>query len=155
MYCYSLRYKLKICTFTDIYTEHADTTPHRAYPSALSSLFNVSYFSSPQSFAKQLNSIHHALLFVGSQCFGHRWLSVGTFFSRRTTLFNKLISFDRGLGAITVEKFASEGSNVAINYMSSKEDADKLASDIATKYGVKTVVVQGVRHSIPYIQLSH
>ncbi|KXG45316.1 Short-chain dehydrogenase/reductase SDR [Penicillium griseofulvum] len=49
----------------------------------------------------------------------------------------------RGLGALTVEKFASEGSNVAINYMSSKEDADKLASDIATKYGVKTVIVQG------------
>ncbi|OQE82076.1 hypothetical protein PENNAL_c0038G05233 [Penicillium nalgiovense] len=49
----------------------------------------------------------------------------------------------RGLGALAAEKFASEGSNVAINYMSSKEIADKLASDIASKYGVKTVVVQG------------
>ncbi|KAJ6187010.1 hypothetical protein N7519_001918 [Penicillium mononematosum] len=49
----------------------------------------------------------------------------------------------RGLGALAAEKFASEGSNVAINYMSSKEIADKLASDIATKYGVKTAVIQG------------
>ena len=56
---------------------------------------------------------------------------------------------NRGLGALSAEKFASEGSNVAINYMSNKEAADKLASDIATKYGVKTVVIQGVRHSNP------
>ncbi|KAJ5254890.1 hypothetical protein N7505_010041 [Penicillium chrysogenum] len=49
----------------------------------------------------------------------------------------------RGLGALAAEKFASEGSNVAINYMSSKEVADKLASDIASKYGVKAVVIQG------------
>lgn len=33
--------------------------------------------------------------------------------------------------------------------MSNKEVADKLASDIASKYGVKTVVIQGVRHSNP------
>lgn len=62
-------------------------------------------------------------------------------------LVNKLISFNRGLGALSAEKFASEGSNVAINYMSSKEIAEKLASDIASKYGVKTVVIQGVGHS--------
>lgn len=43
-----------------------------------------------------------------------------------------------------MEKFASEGSNVAINYMSSKEAAEKLASDVASKYNVKTVVIQGV-----------
>ncbi|CAG8196333.1 unnamed protein product [Penicillium salamii] len=49
----------------------------------------------------------------------------------------------RGLGALSVEKFASEGSNIAINYMSSKETADKLASDVASKYNVKTVVIQG------------
>lgn len=66
-------------------------------------------------------------------------------------LVNKLISFNRGLGALAAEKFASEGSNVAINYMSSKEVADKLASDIASKYGVKTVVIQGVRHSNPML----
>ncbi|KAJ5852007.1 uncharacterized protein N7529_011392 [Penicillium soppii] len=49
----------------------------------------------------------------------------------------------RGLGALSAEKFASEGSNIAINYMSNKEVADKLASDIASKYNVKTVVIQG------------
>jgi NAD(P)-dependent dehydrogenase (short-subunit alcohol dehydrogenase family) len=57
---------------------------------------------------------------------------------------------NRGLGALTAEKFAAEGSNVAINYMSNKEAADKLAADIASKYNVKTVVVQGVRLSIPH-----
>ena len=62
-------------------------------------------------------------------------------------LVYKLISFNRGLGAVTAEKFASEGSNVAINYMSSKEIAEKLASDLASKDGVKTVAIQGVRHS--------
>jgi NAD(P)-dependent dehydrogenase (short-subunit alcohol dehydrogenase family) len=60
---------------------------------------------------------------------------------------NKL--FDRGLGALTAEKFAAEGSNIAINYMSNKETADKLAADIASKHGVKTVVIQGVWLFIP------
>jgi len=50
----------------------------------------------------------------------------------------------RGLGAIVAAKFAAEGSNVAINYMSSKETAEKVAGDIASKYNVKTVVIQGV-----------
>ena len=54
----------------------------------------------------------------------------------------------RGLGALSVEKFASEGSNIAINYMSNKETADKLASDVANKYNVKTVVIQGVWSNI-------
>ncbi|KAJ5625941.1 hypothetical protein N7510_002250 [Penicillium lagena] len=49
----------------------------------------------------------------------------------------------RGLGALVAEKFASEGSNVAINYMSSKETAEKVASDLAAKHNVKTIVIQG------------
>ncbi|KAJ5195070.1 Short-chain dehydrogenase/reductase SDR [Penicillium cinerascens] len=49
----------------------------------------------------------------------------------------------RGLGALVANKFAAEGSNVAINYVSNKETADQVASDIASKYGVKTIVVQG------------
>jgi NAD(P)-dependent dehydrogenase (short-subunit alcohol dehydrogenase family) len=57
---------------------------------------------------------------------------------------------NRGLGALTAEKFAAEGSNVAINYVSNKEAADKLAADIASKHNVKTVVVQGVWLSIPH-----
>lgn len=50
----------------------------------------------------------------------------------------------RGLGALVANKFAAEGSNVAINYVSNKETADQVASEIASKYGVKTIVVQGV-----------
>ena len=42
------------------------------------------------------------------------------------------------------QKFAAEGSNVAINYMSNKATADKVASEIASQYNVKTVVIQGV-----------
>ncbi|CEJ54480.1 hypothetical protein PMG11_00788 [Penicillium brasilianum] len=49
----------------------------------------------------------------------------------------------RGLGAVIARKFAAEGSNVAINYVSSKETADKVASDLAAKYNVKTIVIQG------------
>ncbi|KAJ5585212.1 uncharacterized protein N7459_005012 [Penicillium hispanicum] len=49
----------------------------------------------------------------------------------------------RGLGALVAQKFAAEGSNIAINYMSNKETANKVASDIANKYNVKTVVIQG------------
>ncbi|EKV08373.1 Short chain dehydrogenase, putative [Penicillium digitatum] len=49
----------------------------------------------------------------------------------------------RGLGALSAEKFASQGSNIAINYLSSKEIAERLASEIAIKYGVKAVAIQG------------
>lgn len=51
---------------------------------------------------------------------------------------------NRGLGALVAQKFAAEGSNIAINYMSNQESADQLASEIATQYKVKTIVVQGV-----------
>ncbi|KAJ5992964.1 hypothetical protein N7451_008688 [Penicillium sp. IBT 35674x] len=54
-----------------------------------------------------------------------------------------VIGGSRGLGAIVAAKFAAEGSNVAINYMSSKETAEKVAADIASRYNVKTVVIQG------------
>ncbi|KAJ5408384.1 hypothetical protein N7509_002267 [Penicillium cosmopolitanum] len=49
----------------------------------------------------------------------------------------------RGLGALVAQKFAAEGSNIAINYMSNKQSADNTASEIASKYNVKTIVVQG------------
>ncbi|KAJ5172226.1 Short-chain dehydrogenase/reductase SDR [Penicillium capsulatum] len=49
----------------------------------------------------------------------------------------------RGLGALVALKFAAEGSNIAINYMLNKESADQIASEIATRYQVKTIVVQG------------
>lgn len=59
-------------------------------------------------------------------------------------LLKSTTNSNRGLGALVAEKFASEGSNVAINYMSSKETADKVASDLAAKHNVKTIVIQGV-----------
>lgn len=49
----------------------------------------------------------------------------------------------RGLGALVAEKFAAEGSNVAMNYNSNKAAADNVASEISSKYGVKTIVIQG------------
>ncbi|ODM23508.1 hypothetical protein SI65_01097 [Aspergillus cristatus] len=49
----------------------------------------------------------------------------------------------RGLGALVAQKFASEGSNIAINYASSKDAAEKLASEIQSQFGVKTITIQG------------
>lgn len=42
------------------------------------------------------------------------------------------------------QKFAAEGCNVAINYVSSKDAAEKLASDLQAQYNVKAVTVQAV-----------
>ncbi|GAB1217016.1 hypothetical protein ATERTT37_006237 [Aspergillus terreus] len=50
----------------------------------------------------------------------------------------------RGLGALVAQKFAAEGCNVAINYMSSKDAAEKLASELQAQYKVKVITVQGV-----------
>ncbi|KAL3472779.1 hypothetical protein BJX99DRAFT_209053 [Aspergillus californicus] len=49
----------------------------------------------------------------------------------------------RGLGALVAEKFAAEGCNVAINYFSSKDAAEKVAADIREKHGVNVIVIQG------------
>ncbi|KAF7116370.1 hypothetical protein CNMCM5793_004614 [Aspergillus hiratsukae] len=49
----------------------------------------------------------------------------------------------RGLGAVVAQKYAAEGCNVAINYVSSKDVAEELASSLQTQYGVKAITVQG------------
>ncbi|KAA8644828.1 hypothetical protein EYZ11_007919 [Aspergillus tanneri] len=49
----------------------------------------------------------------------------------------------RGLGALVAQKFAAEGCNVAINYISSKDVAEKLASELQTQYKVKAITIQG------------
>ncbi|KAK1138755.1 hypothetical protein N8T08_002020 [Aspergillus melleus] len=49
----------------------------------------------------------------------------------------------RGLGAVVAQKFAAEGCNVAINYVSSKDAAEKLASDLQSQYNVKAITIQG------------
>ncbi|KAF2490782.1 NAD(P)-binding protein [Lophium mytilinum] len=48
----------------------------------------------------------------------------------------------RGLGAVITRLFASEGANIAINYVSARAPADSLAADISKEYGVKAIVVQ-------------
>lgn len=42
------------------------------------------------------------------------------------------------------QKFAYEGCNVAINYVSSKDAAEVLASELQTQYNVKAITIQGV-----------
>ncbi|KAH8150526.1 uncharacterized protein LAJ45_05222 [Morchella importuna] len=49
----------------------------------------------------------------------------------------------RGLGAATVERFAAEGCNVAINYLSASARAEALAEKVRATWGVTAVVIQG------------
>ncbi|OKL58853.1 hypothetical protein UA08_05643 [Talaromyces atroroseus] len=49
----------------------------------------------------------------------------------------------RGLGALVAEKFAAEGANVAINYVSNVGRAEETASKIKSQYQVKTTIIQG------------
>lgn len=49
----------------------------------------------------------------------------------------------RGLGALVATKFAREGSNIAINYHSRKDEADALGAKLQREHGVKTIVLQG------------
>jgi NAD(P)-dependent dehydrogenase (short-subunit alcohol dehydrogenase family) len=48
------------------------------------------------------------------------------------------------LGAAVAEKFAAEGSNVAINFANQEEPAVKLAEKLKKDYGVKTTIIRGV-----------
>lgn len=50
---------------------------------------------------------------------------------------------------MVARKFASEGSNVAINYVSNRDAAEKVAAEIEAEYKVKTVIVQGVCLTFP------
>lgn len=49
----------------------------------------------------------------------------------------------RGLGALICEKFAAEGCDIAINYVSDFDAASTLAEKIRKTYGVKTCIVKG------------
>lgn len=49
-----------------------------------------------------------------------------------------------GLGALVAEKFAAEGSNIVINYVSNEARAKETAAKIEAEYKVKVVIVQGV-----------
>lgn len=46
-----------------------------------------------------------------------------------------------------VEKFAAEGCNIAINYVSNLERAKQTANRIEKEYKAKNVIIQGVSDS--------
>ncbi len=48
-----------------------------------------------------------------------------------------------GLGAEIATQLASEGTNVAINYAHSKKRAEELAINLAKKYNIKAITIQG------------
>jgi NAD(P)-dependent dehydrogenase (short-subunit alcohol dehydrogenase family) len=50
----------------------------------------------------------------------------------------------RGLGALICERFAEEGANVVVNYVSSLDSAVKV-QEKCEEFGVKSFVLQGVR----------
>ncbi|CZR60146.1 probable dehydrogenases with different specificities (related to short-chain alcohol dehydrogenases) [Phialocephala subalpina] len=49
----------------------------------------------------------------------------------------------RGLGALICEKFATEGCNIAVNYVSNFDASTKVAEKLQQNFGVKTCVVEG------------
>lgn len=50
----------------------------------------------------------------------------------------------RGLGEVICFKFAAEGCNVAINYVSSEEKAKELKGKFEGEFGVRVVCLRGV-----------
>jgi NAD(P)-dependent dehydrogenase (short-subunit alcohol dehydrogenase family) len=50
----------------------------------------------------------------------------------------------RGLGALLAEKFAAEGCNIAVNYLSSEGQAKGVSEKVEAEWEVRTVVLQGV-----------
>lgn len=57
----------------------------------------------------------------------------------------------RGLGALVAEKFAAQGCNLAINYVSNLERAEQTAKKIEKEYKAKAVIIQGVRAHVPSV----
>jgi NAD(P)-dependent dehydrogenase (short-subunit alcohol dehydrogenase family) len=55
----------------------------------------------------------------------------------------------RGLGALICEKFAHEGANVMVNYVSAEDRAQQVV-ETCEKLGVKAFAIKGVRLSLPH-----
>lgn len=47
----------------------------------------------------------------------------------------------RGIGKATIIEFASKGYNVVINYIESKDEADKLKNYVESKFNIKALVI--------------
>ena len=90
----------------------------------------------------------HAILTPGTKRPHHRGLKVQNLPRHQilTSLLTNVLSDDRGLGAVVAEKFAAEGTNVAINYVSNVERAKETAAKVEKDYGVKAIIIQGVRN---------
>jgi NAD(P)-dependent dehydrogenase (short-subunit alcohol dehydrogenase family) len=59
----------------------------------------------------------------------------------------------RGLGAVIVERFAKEGANIVINYISSASAAEALTQNITLTYGIKAVAIRAyASHPNPRLQ---
>lgn len=54
-----------------------------------------------------------------------------------------IVAGSRGLGALVAKKFAAEGANIAINYVSSKDRAEAVAKEAVEEHNVKTALIQG------------
>lgn len=55
----------------------------------------------------------------------------------------------RGLGAVTAERFAKEGANVAINYATSASAAEELAEKLKATYDVQAAAIQAFPFPLP------
>jgi hypothetical protein len=62
-----------------------------------------------------------------------------------TSSVNRLIKANRGLGALLCERFAAEGCNIVVNYVSSESAAKELAEKVEKEYSIKSCIIQGVR----------
>lgn len=61
----------------------------------------------------------------------------------------------RGLGALVAKKFAAEGCQVAINYVSNFERAKETAEHVDRAFKTKTVIIQGVGLAVRILLSSH
>jgi hypothetical protein len=80
------------------------------------------------------------------KCSDCGWRKVGDTIPLRlsSTVIDIRLACHRGLGACIGSKFAAEGCNVAINYLTSQEQANTLATKLMNEYGIKAVTIQGV-----------
>lgn len=60
-------------------------------------------------------------------------------YSKKTAI---ITGSSRGIGASTAEYFAKNNYNVVINYLSSQNEAEQLATTLEKKYHVKTLVIK-------------
>lgn len=111
-----------------------------------------------------LKVLQYAIFIEGSECACHGGIAVrishashahrvvsNSFIPPRKTSPNSI--FFSGIGALVAERFASEGANVAINYVSNEERAKETESKITSQYNVKTTIIQGVCCAAIYVSL--